>query len=635
MDKVFASLKALLAAVGLALFLMQAALADPPPSMEYFEDSSKEISAEDVIRKPRDWRPVTRDHPRLGFSFSRFWFRFQLPNDGRYGSPKETLFFEILSTYLGRVGFYSTVDGKILESAIAGLDVPVSQREPQLVLPTGPTIFRLATPRDPRAVYFLSVEGTYPLEVSMTVRGAATFIAERSKYMMMLGGFFGLLVLAALFNSFLAGSLRSWMYFNYSLFIFSIAFLYLGHEGLTVQFFWPENPWWAAREMHIYGGISLFFYAQFVREFLGSREITPKLDRVLIALVAVSTVRMAWAFFHYSQLTAMVGSLSVTLSNLVVLVIASIGLAKRVKAAILFFVSSLVFNLSMILFAAQESGLIYLGEFMRHAPHIGTSLEVILLSLALADRIRASDRELAEQRAMMMHSEKMSALGRMAGELAHEINNPLAIIHGNAVMLRNLAGEGKPAQPKMAQMAETIEHTVNRISKLVKGMRALARDSKKDPFQDTPVSSVIQDALGLCQDRARKVGVEIAFQNPEKEPHLKCRSSEICQVLVNLLNNSIDAVEGSASPWIKVDVQTKGDRVEIVVEDNGHSVPKEIRSRIYEPFFTTKEAGKGLGLGLSVSRTIVEGHGGTLLLDEESATTRFVLSIPAPSLQKA
>jgi two-component system C4-dicarboxylate transport sensor histidine kinase DctB len=129
--------------------------------------------------------------------------------------------------------------------------------------------------------------------------------------------------------------------------------------------------------------------------------------------------------------------------------------------------------------------------------------------------------------------------------------------------------------------------------------------------------------------------VEIAFQNPEKEPHLKCRSSEICQVLVNLLNNSIDAVEGSASPWIKVDVQTKGDRVEIVVEDNGHSVPKEIRSRIYEPFFTTKEAGKGLGLGLSVSRTIVEGHGGTLLLDEESATTRFVLSIPAPSLQKA
>jgi len=114
---------------------------------------------------------------------------------------------------------------------------------------------------------------------------------------------------------------------------------------------------------------------------------------------------------------------------------------------------------------------------------------------------------------------------------------------------------------------------------------------------------------------------------PEPEPALaiRCRGSEISQVLVNLLNNAIDASKG------RHEIQAKAGMLEVSVSDNGCGVPRANLARLHEPFFTTKEAGKGIGLGLSIARTIVEGNGGKPSLDETSLHTRFVFSVPLSS----
>lgn len=615
------------------LLLVLAALACPPAraglpvSLRFYEDSTNALTPEEVVRRAEalEWKPVEGRHARFGFSRSTFWFRFRIeePKDPLVG--QDPLLVEVPNAYLQRITLTSARGGVPLRTLVSGTAVPRSARSPA-VLPTGSHSFRLSSPRSPDTDYFLSIRGDFPLALPLTVWPASEYAYHHWTGMLFVGFFFGMLALAALFNGFLAFSLRSPIYWHYSAFVASVTMLYLGHEGLSMQLLWPEATWWTAREMHFYGALAIFFYAGFVREFLATRVYTPWLHRVLLVCVGLSTVRGIWTLISPTQLVVMIGETAVVLTNLVVMLIGVRALWLGVRSARYFFLSSLVFNLAMVLFVLQESNLIYLGEFIARSPHFGTMLEVILLSLALGDRIRLTNLELAMQKSAVVHAEKMGALGRMAGEIAHEINNPLAIIQGNSHLLTTME---LPAEARA--IAATIEATTTRISRVVKGMRALARDSRSDPLQLAQAAAVLQDTLVLCHDRVTSAGVKL--HTPEAEPrlHLRCRSSEICQVLVNLLNNALDAVEGRPGAWVRLELKEQGGYLEFSVTDNGPGIPKAIRARIQEPFFTTKEAGKGLGLGLSISRTIVENHGGKIWLDEASQHTRFAFTVPTGS----
>jgi signal transduction histidine kinase len=601
------------------------AFADVRFQQEYFEDKTSSLTIEQILAQgdALEWKPISGHGSRFGYSSSRIWVRFRIHESEFKVEPRENLLFEVPYMYLERIVFHAVRAGKVESRAAAGWSVPVSQRDSR-VLKSGSTVFRVLDPWDPAMAYYVSIEGKYPLALPVKLQRVSRFTIKYIEKTLYLGGFLGLMALAALFNGFLAISLRSALYLQYSLFVVAIGALYLANEGLTIQFFWPESPWWAVREMHIYGALALLFYVQFVRLFLNSRENTPRLDRALLFLVVVSCVRAVWVLFDPSMLMAALGEAAVISSNVLVLVIGLTCLMRGYKAARYFFASSLVFNLAMVLFMLQETNIIYFGEFVFYAPYVGTAIEVSLLSLALADRIRHTNVELARQKTAVVHADKMSMLGRMAGEIAHEINNPLAIIHGNASLLSSL----EELPPQAREFARTIEQTANRISKTVRGMRTLARDTRKDPFQHTSFASILQDTLVLCQDRI--CNGKVKFYTPEPDPSLslRCRGSEISQVLVNLLNNAVDAAEGRADSWVRLEIEPRNGMLEVSVSDNGCGVPKAYRGRVHEPFFTTKEVGKGLGLGLSIARTIVEGHGGTLKLDESSEHTRFVFSVP-------
>jgi C4-dicarboxylate-specific signal transduction histidine kinase len=109
---------------------------------------------------------------------------------------------------------------------------------------------------------------------------------------------------------------------------------------------------------------------------------------------------------------------------------------------------------------------------------------------------------------------------------------------------------------------------------------------------------------------------------------LPCRKTEVSQVILNLLSNAIDAVTEVQDPWIRLHVKDQAEAIEILVEDNGPGIPAEIVDKIMLPFFTTKEVGKGTGLGLTISRTIAESHHGSLHLATEMPHTTFVLTLP-------
>jgi PAS domain S-box-containing protein len=224
---------------------------------------------------------------------------------------------------------------------------------------------------------------------------------------------------------------------------------------------------------------------------------------------------------------------------------------------------------------------------------------------------------------------KMSALGEMAGGMAHEINNPMGIIHARASDLMEFAEEMETVPAKMVvETMEKIRTTAARVTKITLGLRKFARETRDDPVVATPLQDIVEDTLSFCTQRLKQNTVELRVAPIEPSLRIGCRPTEISQVLLNLLNNSVDAVQSLPEKWVEVAVREAGEELEISVMDSGNGIPESVRARMGQPFFTTKEVGKGTGLGLSISRGIVEAHGGHLVLDTASAHTRFVVKLP-------
>jgi two-component system sensor histidine kinase HydH len=247
---------------------------------------------------------------------------------------------------------------------------------------------------------------------------------------------------------------------------------------------------------------------------------------------------------------------------------------------------------------------------------------------ARTKELRESHLMLESERARTMDSAKMVALGEMAAGIAHEINNPVAAIQMNASEIEDISGDPTPDVLRMKELAELIGKSTSRVTKIVASLRSLARDAHADPFETVPLEKVISETLALCQERFRARGVTLYAPDVGTDISLRCRSGEVAQVLLNLLQNALDAAEESEGRWVRVEVRATGEDVQIVVVDSGPGVPSTVREKIFQPFFTTKDVGRGTGLGLSISTRIMKAHGGSLELDTGGGATRFRLKFP-------
>jgi C4-dicarboxylate-specific signal transduction histidine kinase len=242
----------------------------------------------------------------------------------------------------------------------------------------------------------------------------------------------------------------------------------------------------------------------------------------------------------------------------------------------------------------------------------------------------AAKEDLSKAQLQLEYSARMASLGMMAGGVAHEINNPLAIIHASAAnLLRQVKAEGAVPVEVIVRTGQRIEQTANRIAKIIRSMRYLAREGSQDRLSLTPVARIVEEALEVCRERFREHSVNLFLPGIEPGLCVSCREVQIAQVVLNLLQNAYDAVMGQEGDrWIRLDVAVQDSSVVFSVIDNGPGIPPQLRTRIMEPFFTTKEVGKGTGLGLSISHKIVAEHGGKLELGEVGGHTCFSFGLP-------
>lgn len=235
---------------------------------------------------------------------------------------------------------------------------------------------------------------------------------------------------------------------------------------------------------------------------------------------------------------------------------------------------------------------------------------------------------LQEHRAQMINSSKLATLGEISSGIAHEINNPLTIIVSKVEILkRKMLTTPFPKDEILSDITK-IQLMSDRIVKIVRSLKALSRDGKNDPFQEVSLKELLSEVISFCSERIKSKNIDLRIQEFE-DIKVQCRSVEISQILLNLLNNATDAVERLSEKWIQIDIKILANHsVEITMTDSGFGIPSEVASKMMQPFFTTKEVGKGTGLGLSISHGIANDHQGSLIYNKKSTHTQFILTLP-------
>ena len=231
------------------------------------------------------------------------------------------------------------------------------------------------------------------------------------------------------------------------------------------------------------------------------------------------------------------------------------------------------------------------------------------------------------ERVKNIHASKMATLGEMAGGIAHEINNPLAIIKGSCDSLMRKLDRGKLDKEILSSRLNTIQSTITRIEKITYGLRAYSHDSKLHDMEEVPISEIIDETLSFCSEKLKNNDVDIKLSIPA-ELKAECNKIQISQVILNLLSNSCDAVKDLDEKWVEIEAYDVDDSIVITVTDSGGGISPEIHNRLMEPFFTTKTLGKGTGLGLSIVKGLIEAHQGSIQLDPRCKNTRFVIHFP-------
>lgn len=241
--------------------------------------------------------------------------------------------------------------------------------------------------------------------------------------------------------------------------------------------------------------------------------------------------------------------------------------------------------------------------------------------------------ELQQIQDKLIQSEKLRSLGQMAGGIAHEINNPLAVIAGKARIIKKLSLEENPDLQKISKLSDDLITTVNKASSVIQNLKDLSRQESSDgpkieTFKCSDVLDSVINLISLNKDLSYKLNIE---KTGDFDHDLTTNKLSLEQSLFNLIDNAIYEQSDSEQISLKISIEHKAEGSCIKVSNPGKLIPKDIASRIFDPYFTTKPVGEGTGLGLSLCKNLMNKCGGDIHYEVINNWNTFIICLWAPT----
>ena len=610
--------------------------------MAVLEDPTRDAGIEDVLALDAAGRFVSHHEDVLnaGYSRSAFWLRVDLQYRADQSSERSRWWLELAYPPLDHLDLYlPDGQGGYYLAQQSGDALPFSERQ----IKQRNHLFELELPPNQPQRIYLRLESQGSIQAPLTLWEPLAYLEEQSAHIYVLAVIYGVLLVMLVYNLFIYLSVRDRSYLYYILYIGSFGLYQVSVNGLGVQYFWPDSPWWANASTPFLIGAAGVFGCQFARSFLHTRTHSPWIDGTLMALMGLGVLTMALSLISSYALALRLATFLALWFILAIFVAGVVAWYRGMRVARYFMIAWTTF-----LIGGQINTLMVLGYlphtfFTMYAGQIGSAIEVALLSLALADRINA----MKEERAMMLEEtgRKLEAMNRELAEsnrlkdqflanVTHELRTPMHGILGSLDLMRTLElnSELEQYQRIATGSARDMMRLVNDILALTE-LQAGKLQVRREPFG---LRSMIDELYMLYGARAATRGLSFDLQMGNHLPDaLVGDVAKLKQSLGYLLDNAIKfTLQGSVTLAMAGHEEEQSQFVlEVEVIDTGVGFEAPTDDSLYQYFrqldgSMTRQYG-GLGIGLSLCRQLIELQGGSIAYHSEPGRgSRFKVRLP-------
>lgn len=585
--------------------------------LSYFEDKQGKLSLEEI--QTQNFLTYKQKVMGFGFTSSVYWIKFSTSVEDKDSLHKWWL--NVSYPLLNKIDLYICDENdKLLELKKSGKTRPFKDRE----LKDRNFLFEINAAF--KQNLYLRVETQSSMQIPLAIQSTENLFEMNQISLILSGIYYGLFILIFIYNFISFVYTRSKKYSLYLLFISSFALWQLSLDGLGIQLFWSESKWMIEQGSGVMMGILTLSIILFSREFLQTKFYAPRMDVALkIGVFIMSWVSLMAVFRPYSEIIPFTASGAVILPPLL-LSVGIIAYKQKFYPARFYIMGWSFFLLGSGVFALNKFAVIEGYSFLSYAQQIGSVLEMIFLSWALADYQKQSEREylnringlnsllqekvsdslsqIRQNDQVMIEKSRLAAMGEMIEQIAHQWRQPLhtlSLLNQDFFFKTQL----KTNEDGYEKTHDRINEQLQYMSQTIDDFRNFSHANKeKEMFN---LSDVIESSLNLSEGSLKYSNIKTSIVN--KGEHLIFgMKHEMMQVCMNLIKNVHDIVieKKIDSAWINFIIEDNVDNYHISVEDNVGGIPMDKIAKVFDPYFSTKSTLGGSGIGLYMSKEIIQ-----------------------------
>ncbi|MCB1170941.1 MAG: SpoIIE family protein phosphatase, partial [Leptospiraceae bacterium] len=564
-----------------------------------------------------------------GLTRGNQWLRFSVTNATGMADP---VYLEIYYPLLDHVSLFRLNPDGTYSRSDTGDMLPFTSREVE----HRNFIFPLRIPEGDTREFLLRISSRGPLQVPARIRSAEEMLQKDRLTQFAQGLYFGIMLAMILYNLFLYVSAQYAGYLYYVFYILGLSIFQLIYHGYFFGALFPSWPVFVNESIVLAIAFMLFWGIQFSRKFLNTGRYDRALDIPLLLLQAAAVIGGGLTFFIPYTMALNLSVLSSVLFVFVIYVAALRRLYRGYRPARFFLLAWTTLLLAILVLALKQYGLIEYNFFTNYALQIGSAMEVILLSVALGDRIKSIEME--KKKAQAFAYDSLKKAHRIKDEFLYntsqELREPLEGMVGMAEGLLDLASRSSDRPERIHEIHDglsVLAATGSIVSGLVNDILDFYRIKNSEIYLNRSTisaASVASVALDLCSPWAEARGIELRMEIPDDVFAVYADEVRLRQILLNLLNNGIKFTQAG---HVAIRARNVDQFVEFTIEDTGSGISPDALEDIFFIFEKPELAAgrkNGKGLGLTITRKLIELHGGLIRAESSRDGTRMIFTLP-------